>query len=104
MKRAIDAIAMRFSGGGLGGLRRGAAQQEATAAAAAATRTEPRKTASEKNGTGVVPPGVKLDPQMPGGGRAEAVSFSPSGDENAANGLRFLWSPITSSLRSPRSW
>ncbi|HXQ26592.1 MAG TPA: pitrilysin family protein [Candidatus Acidoferrales bacterium] len=42
----------------------------------------------QKNGTGVVPPGVKLLPQMPAAGAPKAFNFPSAATRTLANGLR----------------
>ena len=59
------------------------------------------ETRQTKNGTGVVPPGVKLESQMPGGGRAESISLSESRDERRSRmACGFSWSAIMSNPQS----
>ncbi|MGH9744610.1 MAG: M16 family metallopeptidase [Candidatus Acidiferrales bacterium] len=61
-----------------------AAQQTANAPAT----KQPASDESQKNGTGVVPPGVKLDPRMPGPGAPKPFHFPAAATKTLANGLR----------------
>ncbi|MGH9496102.1 MAG: hypothetical protein ACRD3B_13975, partial [Candidatus Sulfotelmatobacter sp.] len=63
------------------------AQQEATPP----TRGEQEKsteTPANKNGTGVVPQGVKLESQMPAAGGPKAFHFPKAATKTLPNGLR----------------
>ena len=60
-----------------------AAQQPG--ASNAATGAAPQE---QKNGTGVVPPGVKLVPAMPGAGAPKAFHFPQAATKTLPNGLR----------------
>ena len=50
----------------------------------------PEQKTEQKNGTGVVPPGVKLAPQMPGAGAPTAFHFPKAATKTLSNGLRIF--------------
>ena len=50
--------------------------------------TSPSASADQKNGTGVVPPGVKLAPEMPAAGAPKEFHFPQAATKTLANGLR----------------
>ena len=52
----------------------------------------------QKDGTGVVPPGVKLAPQMPGAGAPKPFHFPSAATKTLANGLRVF---VISDRREP---
>jgi zinc protease len=52
----------------------------------------------QKDGTGVVPPGVKLAPRMPGAGAPKAFHFPSAATKTLANGLRVF---VISDRREP---
>jgi zinc protease len=52
----------------------------------------------QKGGTGVVPPGVKLDPQMPGPGAPTAYHFPSAATRTLSNGLKVF---VVSDRREP---
>jgi zinc protease len=55
------------------------------------TPNQPSTTAQEqKNGTGIVPPGVKLAPEMPGAGAPKAFHFPKAATKTLSNGLRIF--------------
>ncbi len=77
-----------------------AAAQQAGAPGAAASAPQ-----EQKNGTGVVPPGVKLSALDAGCWRAQGVSFSAGGHENSAEWLASLRGDRPRRARpSPPAW
>ncbi len=50
--------------------------------------SSPEQQATEKNGTGIVPPGVKLVPEMPPAGAPREFLFPKAARKTLANGLR----------------
>jgi zinc protease len=70
------------------------AQQTATPPA----EKQPAAQQDQKNGTGVVPPGVKLVPQMPGAGAPKLFHFPSAATKTLANGLRVF---VISDRREP---
>jgi len=77
---AVLASAIVLSGAGAA-----RAQQTATATATQSAATTQQ---DQKNGTGVVPPGVQLAPQMPGPGAPTPFHFPAAATKTLANGLR----------------
>ena len=71
-----------------------AAQQAATPPA----EKQPAAQQDQKDGTGVVPPGVKLVPQMPGAGAPKPFHFPSAATKTLANGLRVF---VISDRREP---
>src|SRR5579864_2085138 len=57
-------------------------------AALAQQAAPPAASPDQKNGTGVVPPGVKLVPGMPAAGAARPFNFPQAATKTLANGLR----------------
>ena len=57
-------------------------------AAAPAKDQQTSSQEANKNGTGIVPPGVKLVPQMPPPGQPRAFEFPNAAEKTLANGLR----------------
>ena len=88
MKRAIErngfclmlALALAWRGGDRAG-RQSAGASDAGSRRAAAPE-------QQKNGTGVVPPGVKLAPEMPAPGAPKAFHFPQAATKTLPNGLR----------------
>jgi zinc protease len=72
------------------------AQQPAPAANQAAAPAQTQK--GQKEGTGVVPPGVKLAPQMPAGGPPRPFEFPDAVTKTLPNGLRVF---VVSDSREP---
>ena len=74
---------------GAGASARQAAQQapatSSTAAGSSATQAVP---AGADHGTGVVPPGVKLEQKMPAAGAPKTFQFPTAATKTLANGLR----------------
>jgi zinc protease len=70
------------------------AQQAATPPA----EKQPAAQQDQKDGTGVVPPGVKLVPQMPGAGAPKLFHFPSAATKTLANGLRVF---VISDRREP---
>src|SRR5580704_7623012 len=68
----------------VGMLALGQQQTPAPAPAAAAAATKP----DQKNGTGVVPPGVKLAPEMPAASAPRPFHFPTAATKTLPNGLR----------------
>jgi zinc protease len=60
-----------------------------------ATQQDPK---DQKGGTGVVPPGVKLDPQMPGPGAPTPYHFPSAATKTLPNGLKVF---VVSDRREP---
>ncbi len=56
--------------------------------AAPGSKPEAAASQEQKNGTGVVPPGVKLTPQMPGAGPQWPFRFPQAASKTLSNGLR----------------
>jgi zinc protease len=56
--------------------------------AAPAENQEKAASQDQKNGTGIVPPGVKLAPEMPAAGAPKPFEFPRSASKTLANGLR----------------
>lgn len=79
------------------------AQQTATAPTAAPATQQASQPAAatqkdQKNGTGIVPLGVKLQPQMPGPGAPTQFHFPVAATKTLANGLRVF---VVSDRREP---
>ena len=70
---------------------------QAEAGASAASPQNPPKP-DQKNGTGIVPPGVTLVPQMPAAGAATSFHFPRSATKTLPNGLRVF---VVSDHREP---
>jgi zinc protease len=60
----------------------------ATATLAQQTQQPPAASPDQKNGTGIVPPGVKLAPTMPAPGAPTQFKFPSAATKTLANGLR----------------
>ena len=58
------------------------------AAPPATPTAQPASAPEQKNGTGIVPPGVKLVPEMPGAGAPRPFHFPDAATKTLANGLR----------------
>src|ERR1700730_15859593 len=71
------------------------AQQVAPASAADQSK---EMQANQKNGTGVVPPGVKLAPEMPAPGVPKRFQFPKAATKTLGNGLRVF---VISDHREP---
>jgi zinc protease len=78
MKRAINPWFLYFAAFVLAG----------TAALAQQASPPPAASQDQKNGTGIVPPGVKLVPTMPAPGAPRPFNFPNSATKTLANGLR----------------
>ncbi|HYL45597.1 MAG TPA: pitrilysin family protein [Candidatus Limnocylindrales bacterium] len=72
------------------------AQQAAPTANQSAPATQTQK--NQKEGTGVVPPGVKLAPQMPAGGAPRPFEFPDAVTKTLPNGMRVF---VVSDSREP---
>jgi predicted Zn-dependent peptidase len=72
------------------------AQQAAPTANQSAPATQTQK--NQKEGTGVVPPGVKLAPQMPAGGAPRPFEFPDAVTKTLPNGMRMF---VVSDSREP---
>jgi zinc protease len=86
IKRWIFLLAAITLTGAAAPARQSAQEQQAAPAPAAAPSKEAQ--ADQKNGTGVVPPGVKLVPEMPAPGAPKKFQFPKAATKTLANGLR----------------
>jgi zinc protease len=87
MKRGITRWAFLLAAialTGVGTPARQSAQEQKPALAAQLKQTQ----ADQKNGTGAVPPGVKLVPEMPAPGAPKKFQFPKAATKTLANGLR----------------
>lgn len=85
MKRALNRSILLLAAFALAGAAapaRQAGRQPATAASQA------NSTPAQKNGTGIVPPGVKLAPEMPAAGAPRPFRFPEAATRTLPNGLR----------------
>jgi predicted Zn-dependent peptidase len=82
LKRTIHALTLVFLAAACIGAPVRAQQSAAAATQGSATQDE------KKNGTGVVPSGVKLVPEMPQAGSPKPFEFPNAAEKTLANGLR----------------
>lgn len=82
MKRTVRLVSLLLLGAACIATPVGAQQSAAATAQASATQDE------KKNGTGVVPPGVKLVPEMPPPGPPRPFEFPNATEKTLPNGLR----------------
>jgi zinc protease len=90
MKRAIKGWCRRwiFLSVAMAVVCAGAAAQQAAPAPASADKPASGATEERKTGTGIVPPGVKLAPQMPSPGAPNPFAFPEPATRTLPNGLR----------------
>ena len=85
MKRAFERLVVVLAAFLLAAAASPAQQTAPAAAPAAQTKAAP---AAKADGTGIVPPGVKLAPQMPPAGAPRPFEFPTAATKTLSNGLR----------------
>ena len=69
-----------------------------------AAKPEPSTSQAPQKASGIVPPGVKLSPEMPAAGAPRTFEFPKAVRKPCLTACAFLLSPITANRPSPRGW
>jgi hypothetical protein len=68
------------------------------------SETEPSTSQGPQKASGIVPPGVKLAPEMPAPGALRPFEFPTAAPRPCPTACAFSWSPIIANPPSPRAW